>query len=239
MYSLLKRSIDFAVALIAILLLAPLFIPLMIALKFTAEGKIFYLQQRIGKDNKPFHIYKFATMLENSMNMGLGATTVRNDPRITPVGKYLRMTKINELPQLLNVLKGDMSFVGARPLPEKSFAKYTDEVKKVIYQTRPGITGIGSLIFRDEELLATTVKTLGVEPIDYYKQYIYPYKGAVELWYQKNSSFWTDTKILFLTFWQIVSPKSNLLFRALPNLPERPKELTIKGIHKLYAKMEN
>jgi len=234
MYLLFKRIVDFTISFVALIALAILFLPLMLLLRLTAEGKIFYLQQRIGWKNKPFAIYKFATMLENSMNMGLGATTVRNDPRITTVGKYLRITKINELPQLLNVLFGDMSFVGARPLPAKSYAKYSKEVQQKVYNTRPGITGIGSLLFRDEELLATTVRDAGVEPLDYYRAYIYPYKGALELWYQKNISFLTDLKILFLTFWQIISPKSNLVFKVLPNLPERPEVLTINGIKKLY-----
>lgn len=234
MYLKLKRIIDFSVAILALLMMAIIFIPLMIVLKMTAEGKIFYLQQRIGKQNQAFNIYKFATMLENSMNMGLGATTVRNDPRITVVGKYLRLTKINELPQLINVLKGDMSFVGARPLPQKSFAKYSEEVQNIIYNTHPGITGIGSLIFRDEEKLATLVKDLGADHNDYYVKNIYPYKGVLELWYQKNISFLTDIKILILTFWQLFRPNSTLVFRYFNDLPPKPENLTANGIRKLY-----
>lgn len=234
MYLFFKRSFDFLVAFIILLLLAIILIPLAILLRLSAEGKIFYFQKRIGLNQKPFHIFKFATMLENSMNMGLGATTVRNDSRITSIGKYLRISKINELPQILNVLRGEMSLVGARPLPLKSFQKYTSEVQDKIYKTRPGITGIGSLIFRDEELLATTVKELGAEPLDYYRKYIYPYKGEVELWYQNNISFLTDFKILFLTAWQIIFPKSQLIISAFKELPQRPETLTLNGIHQLY-----
>lgn len=239
MYLFFKRCADFLVALVLLLLLSIILIPLAILLRLTAEGNVFYRQERIGLKNNPFHILKFATMLANSMNMGLGATTVRNDPRITPVGKYLRISKINELPQIINVLKGEMSIVGARPLPLKSFNKYSEKVRAKIYQTRPGITGIGSVIFRDEELLATTVKDLGFEPIDYYRKHIYPYKGAVELWYQKNISFLVDLKIIFLTAWLIIFPKSQIVYQTFKDLPKRPDTLTVKGIHKLYEPQKN
>ncbi len=111
-YFFVKRCVDILLSLIVILIFAPLLIPIIIALKFTAEGKIWYGQERVGYKNKHFKIWKFATMLQNSPNMGTGDITLRNDPRVTPVGKYLRMTKLNELPQVFNVLFGDMSLVG-------------------------------------------------------------------------------------------------------------------------------
>lgn len=162
--------------------------------------------------------------------MGSKTVTLRNDPRITPFGKYLRITKINEILQLVNVMKGDMSFVGARPLIPNSFKKYSPAVQQRIYNTRPGVTGIGSLIFRDEEKLVTEVRKMGFEPLDYYAKYIYPYKGALEMWYQDHISFSTDLKILLLTFWQIVFPKSELTYRVFKDLPERPAALTIGGL---------
>src|SRR5690554_3219584 len=153
MYPVVKRTFDLFFSLIGLLLISPLFLVVMILLKVTGEREVFYLQERIGLNNKPFYIYKFATMLKDSVNMGHGGLTVRNDPRITKVGRILRITKINELPQIFNVVKGDMALVGPRPILAKSFNNYTPEVQCVIYKNRPGITGIGSLIFRDEELL--------------------------------------------------------------------------------------
>ena len=146
----------------------------------------------------------------------LGVITVRNDPRVTRVGKFLRKSKINELPQIINVLVGDMSIVGPRPQMRKGFDLYSPEVQKVIYNTRPGITGIGSIIFRDEERIVT-------ESSDKEATYreIFQYKGEVEMWYQKNISFYTDFMIIFLTAWQIISPNSRLLYKVFPSLPRR------------------
>lgn len=234
MYKYIKSFFDIILAVFVVLSLLVLFLPLMLILRLTGEGEIFYLQERVGLNNKPFMMIKFATMLIDSMNMGLGATTVRNDPRITPVGKFLRKSKINELPQVFNIIKGDMSIVGPRPLPYKSFVKYSDEVKQILYKKKPGITGIASLIFRDEEILASTVNDLGGVPIEYYKSYIYPYKGQLELWYHDHISFRTDFFIIFLTAWQILFPKSNLVYKVFKQLPLKPKELTLEGIHQLY-----
>ncbi|MCL6460336.1 MAG: sugar transferase, partial [Flavobacterium micromati] len=206
---------------------------LAILLKCTGEGEIFYLQERMGLNNKPFKIYKFATMLKNSALIGNKTLTVRNDPRITKVGHFLRMTKINELPQIINVIRGDMALVGPRPLLVKSFEKYTPEVQNVIYKNRPGITGLGSLVFRDEELLVTKYKELGKDPVQYYRTFIYPHKGALEQWYYYNCSAMIDFKILFLTFWSLVNPKSQLVYKALKNLPVKPDSLTLAGIQKL------
>lgn len=233
MYHTLKRSFDFLVALIGLLIIAPIFVVVVIMLKLTGEGEIFYLQERIGLNNKPFFIYKFATMLKDSANLGNQSLTVRNDPRITKVGKVLRITKINELPQILNVIKGDMALVGPRPLLKKGFQNYKAEVQSIIYTKRPGITGIGSIVFRDEELLVTTYKDLGKNPSEYYKTYIFPYKGVLEYWYAQNSSLVVDFKILFLTFWSLVNSDSQLVYKAFKNLPPKPESLTVAGIQNL------
>ncbi|THH34555.1 sugar transferase [Neolewinella litorea] len=219
MYRLIKRFFDFLFALLALLLLSPLLIPIVIGLKLTGEGYIFYLQERVGYRNRLFKIYKFATMLKDSPNMKGGIITTSRDPRITPIGGFLRKSKINELPQLLNVLFGDMSFVGPRPVMQKSFDQYPEPVRAVIYNVKPGITGIGSIVFRDEEQLITQVRDQGGDTWAYYRDVIYPHKGMVEQWYQANQSFWVDLKILLLTAWVIIQPDSDLVYRAFPEVP--------------------
>ncbi len=208
-------------------------IPIMIGLKLTGEGHIFYLQKRIGFKNKPFNIFKFATMLLDSPNMPGGIITLKKDPRITPMGGFLRKTKINELPQLFNILKGDMSFVGPRPVMQKSFEQYPPKVQSMIYNVTPGLTGIGSVIFRDEEELVTQIKKSGRDPWKYYKNVIYPFKGEVEMWYQKHRSFKTDFFILFLTAWQIVFPKSELVFKIFKDLPKKSQKLELSYLEKV------
>ena len=216
MYKFLKRIIDILIASAALILLSPILIPVMIILKFTGEQEIFYLQKRIGYKNKPFDIWKFATMQKNSPNIGTGEITLRNDSRVTKFGKLLRMTKINELPQIINVFKGDMSIVGPRPLMQVSFNLYSDEVKAHIYDSKPGITGIGSLMFRDEEKLVSEA----TDPRAMYDS-IYPYKGQLELWYRQYQSVLIDFKIIFLTAWSIISPNNQLAEKAFKNLPRR------------------
>ncbi len=221
MYLSVKRFLDIVVALIALIILSPLLIPISILLKLSGEGKIFYFQERIGHKNSRFNIWKFATMLKDSPNMGTADITVRNDPRILPIGIFLRKTKINEVPQIINVLIGNMSFVGPRPLMPQGFYAYSKEYQDKVYQIKPGITGIGSIFFRDEELYVTNAQNQGLEPKQFYKDSILPYKGALEIWYQNNISFATDFNILFLTAWVIIFPKSNLANHVFKNLPKK------------------
>ena len=216
MYRTIKRFFDIVVSFIALLILSPLLIPIIILLKLTGEHEVFYFQKRVGFKNREFNIWKFATMLKNSPNLGTGEITLRNDPRVTSMGKFLRMTKINELPQLFNVLMGDMSIVGPRPLMRKSFDLYTEEVKSKIYNSPPGITGIGSVIFRDEERIISESKDIQAT----YRE-IFQYKGEVEMWYQKHISFYTDTMIIFLTVWHVLFAKSRLVYKVFPSLPVR------------------
>lgn len=214
MYKLLKRLTDILVATIALVLLSPLLIPAVIILLFTGEHEVFYFQKRMGFKNRIFNIWKFATMLKNSPNIGTGEITLRNDPRVTRFGKILRITKINELPQIINVFMGDMSIVGPRPLMEVSFKQYPEEVQQKIYNSKPGMTGIGSLIFRDEEKLVSDAP----DPKAMYKS-IYLYKGQLELWYQEHASLYTDFMIIFLTAWSILFPQNNLTGKVFKNLP--------------------
>jgi lipopolysaccharide/colanic/teichoic acid biosynthesis glycosyltransferase len=216
MYPFFKRLLDILISTIALLLLSPILIPIMIVLKLTGEHDIFYLQKRVGYKNQPFDICKFATMLKNSPNIGTGEITLRNDPRVLPLGGFLRKTKINELPQIFNVLKGDMSIVGPRPLMAVSFKLYDETIQQNIYNVKPGITGIGSVIFRDEEKLLSDA----ADPKEMYNN-IFPYKGQLELWYQKNASTLTDIKIIFLTAWSIIFPENKLAKKFFKDLPQR------------------
>jgi lipopolysaccharide/colanic/teichoic acid biosynthesis glycosyltransferase len=218
MYFLVKRFFDIFFSLLVLIILFPIFFAIVILLKLTGEGEIFYGQKRVGFKNSIFDILKFATMLKNSPNIGTGAITLRNDPRVTPMGKFLRRSKINELPQILNILKGDMSIVGPRPLMPVSFEKYSAEVQSKVYNVKPGLTGIGSIIFRDEEKL---VSESNLAPEEYYKQNIFPYKGQLEMWYLQNISFITDFKIIFITAWSIIFPENKFATTFFKDIPKR------------------
>ena len=200
----------------ALIILSPILIPICILLLLTGEHEVFYFQERIGRGGKPFMVWKFATMLKNSPNIGTGTVTTRNDPRVLPAGNFLRKTKINELPQLINILIGDMSVIGPRPLVEKGYSTYTDDVRKCINKLRPGLSGIGSVIFRDEESFVSQAE----DPVKYHKEKIQPVKGELEKWYFHNKSLYVDFMIIFLTCWVILFPKSNLVYKVFKNLPE-------------------
>ena len=146
-----ERIFDIILSSLALLVCFPLMLPLAVILKSTGEGEIFFIQDRIGKKGKVFGLFKFATMLKDSPNIGTGTVTMKNDPRVLPVGKFLRKTKINELPQLLNILFGQMSIIGPRPLTIQTFSAYSVDTQNIIKQVRPGLSGVGSIIFRGEE----------------------------------------------------------------------------------------
>lgn len=219
MYNFFKRILDITVSLISLLILTPLLVPIILILRITAEGEVFYFQERIGINNSKFQIWKFATMLKNSMNIGTGSITLKNDPRVTNFGFFLRKTKINELPQLINILKGDISLVGPRPLVSKTFEAYSKDIQEKIYNVKPGLTGIGSIIFRDEEKILSSIKNQ--DPHIFYKRVIAPYKGNLEMWYQVNRSFFLDLKLIFITAWVILFSKSRLYEKWLKGLPPR------------------
>jgi len=221
MYLIFKRTCDIFLSSIMLLILSPLLIPIVIGLKLTGEGYIFYKQERIGFSNQNFSIFKFATMLKDSPNMSGGIMTTKKDPRITPMGGFLRKSKINELPQLINILFGDMSFVGPRPVMTLSFNAYPENVKKVIYSVKPGLTGIGSIVFRDEEQLISNIKEKGLDTWDFYSNKLYPFKGKLEIWYHSNQSFTVDFKIIIITAWVIINSKSNLVYKIFKSLPKR------------------
>lgn len=217
-----KRIFDILSATIAIVILSPFLIPVIIVLKFTGEGYIFYSQKRVGMGGSHFNLLKFATMLVDSPNMAGGDITMGSDPRVLPFGRILRKTKINELPQLFNIFKGDISVVGPRPLTPKTFSYYPEHIKKEIIELKPGLTGIGSIVFRDEEsIISRSTKC----HIDCYREDISPYKGELEIWYKNNKSFILDIKLIFLTAWVIVFSNSKLYEKILKGLPQKPESL--------------
>ena len=211
-----KQSLDITISLILLLLFLPFGLVIAAILRFTGEGEVFYVQRRVGKDGKTFGLIKFATMLKDSPNMGPGTITLKNDPRVLPFGRLLRKTKLNEVPQLLNVLKGEMSMVGPRPLTPQTFGYYPADVQERIVKVRPGLTGVGSIVFRNEEsIIARSTKPA----IDCYKEDIAPYKGQLEAWYRANRSMWLDLKLIFLTATVVIVPNNmfyNRFQRALP-----------------------
>lgn len=218
LYFLPKKIFDFFGAIFLLFVLSPLIL-------FTAflllllNRSVIYAKPRIGFQAKSFTIFKFVTMVPNSHNMTNGTMTIGNDPRILPVGRILRKLKIDELPQLWNVLKGEMSFVGPRPLDKTEFECYGEEVKNKIYSVKPGITGIGSIIFRNEDKILSNPS---VSPSILYKELIAPYKGQLEMWYLDNQSFYVDLMLLLLTLIAIFAPNNGLVYKIFPSLPVKP-----------------
>lgn len=211
-----KWFFDKIFSFLALLFFSPFFILIILLLMFFADKEIFFLQWRVGYKNHVFKIIKFSTMFRNSESSPDGSVMLRNDPRVTMIGKFLRFSKLNELPQLINILKGDMSFIGPRPLTRSGFELFDADVKAKIYNSKPGITGISSIIFRDEE---RWVSKTDMDPMEFYKCYIFPYKGQLELWYLNNKSFLTDMLILFLTVHKVFYPNSLLIYKFFPTLP--------------------
>jgi lipopolysaccharide/colanic/teichoic acid biosynthesis glycosyltransferase len=215
------RFFDILFSSIALIVLFLFMVPVMIALKLTGEHYIFYTQERIGKHGKPFRILKFATMLRDSPNLPGGLITTPDDPRLLPMGKFLRRTKINELPQLLNIFIGQMSFVGYRPFAKEHYALYSDEVRKKIETIKPGLTGIGSIVFRDEEEILHSVSDREY----FHDKIITPYKGLLECWYVENKSIKNYFLVLFCTFFSVFNIKKNIQKKIFTNLPNVPLEL--------------
>jgi len=216
------RLLDIFFSLIALFIFFPFGIFIVLILRFTGEGEIFYIQDRIGKNGRHFGLLKFATMLKNSPSIGAGDITVKNDSRVLPVGRFLRKTKINEVPQLVNILIGDMSVVGPRPQTPKNFEYFPPEGKEVILSMRPGLTGIGSIVFRDEE---TIVVNSGKNIEACFYEIIGPYKAKLEAWYRERQNIVTYFLLIIITAWVIVCPKSEIYRRIWPSLPSLPDEL--------------
>ncbi len=214
-----KRFLDIILSFFALVALAPFLLPVIIILRLTGEGEVFYIQERSGREGNSFGLYKFASMLKNSPNIGAGEITVRGDPRVLPIGKFLRKTKLNELPQLWNIFIGDMSVVGPRPMVLNTYIHYPEAARHKLNTVRPGLTGIGSIVFRDEERFLLNRD----EPMEFYREHIIPYKSDLELWFIQHNTLWLYIKIIFVTAYVVVFPSSNIvnkLFYGIPPLPE-------------------
>ena len=206
-YDIIIRFFDFLISLVAILALLPIFIIVIIILRFTGENEVFYLQKRVGFGMRPFLVIKFATMIKDSPNIGAGAITLQEDPRVLPFGKILRKTKINELPQLVNILKGEMSLVGPRPLMEKQFKFYDAQDQEMIGQMKPGLTGLASIVFRDEEKYFLHSS----DPDVIYRTKIAPAKALLERWFRENRSVFMYFKLILITASAVVSPSKSFV----------------------------
>ena len=216
-----QRSFDVIFSGIALVLLSPLLLPLMFLLRVTGEGEIFFPQDRVGRGGKDFKLYKFATMLKDSPNMGTGTVTVKNDPRVLPMGGFLRKTKINELPQLINIFNGDMSVIGPRPQTQRCFDAFPEFAQNDITKVRPGLSGIGSIVFRNEE----DMMHANAEPDRLYDNVIMPYKGKLESWHVDNNSVSNYLLLIVLTIIVIITRSTHIIFRCFSSLPRPPEDL--------------
>jgi len=220
-----KRLTDIILSFLSLIVLLPLFLLIIIILRITGEGEIFYLQNRVGLKGKSFKIVKFATMLKESPNIGAGEITLKNDPRVLPFGKFLRKSKINELPQLYNILIGQMSIVGPRPMTVDTYTNYPNHVREKLYELRPGLTGIGSIVFRDEERYLNNLDNVQV----FYREQIIPHKCDLEVWFAKNNTYWVYIKIIYATVCVVLFPNKNTVYRLFDGMPKLPDSLILKN----------
>ena len=216
-----QRFFDVIFSGFALVLFSPLLLPLMFLLRVTGEGEIFFAQKRVGRRGKHFKLYKFATMLKNSPKMGTGTVTLKNDPRVLPMGRILRKTKINELPQLINIFKGDMSIIGPRPQTQRCFNAFPLSSQNEIMKVRPGLSGIGSIIFRNEEEMMHSNNN----PDKFYDEILMPYKGCLEEWYVSNQNIISYFSLIGLTIWVVLLPRFNITQKVFKELPTYPEDL--------------
>lgn len=195
----LKRLFDVVLSVIGILLLFPILLLISILIKLDSKGPILFIQGRVGKNNKDFNIFKFRTMSMQSDKKGL-LTLGNNDSRITRMGYVLRRYKIDEFPQLINILKGDMSFVGPRPELRYYVNFYNDDDMK-IFDVRPGITGLASLKYRNEVELLKAAK----DPEAFFIKTIIPDKLKYNKTYISKQNFFFDLKLILLTIFKVIT----------------------------------
>jgi len=194
---LVKRLLDVVCAILGLLITIPFLLPIVLILK-AFSGSVFFKQLRVGCCEKRFNILKFTTMFVGSEQHG--TVTTKDDPRITPIGRFLRKYKINELPQLINVLKGEMSFVGPRPLPLNEVLLFSDQDREIIFRVKPGITGITALNFINEDILLSKYSN----PQEHYKKVVLPKKIELERQYVENWNLISDIKIFWLTIFKLI-----------------------------------
>jgi len=197
MNSIVKRFFDIFLSSLILLITSPLLVLISVVILFDSKGGVFYKQIRIGKNQRPFILYKFRTMERDVINLSL--VTLKNDSRITMAGRFLRKFKIDELPQLFNVIKGDMSLVGPRPEVPRWVEKYNDEQKRIL-NFKPGITSYASIIYRNENELLSRQK----DPEKYYIEKILPHKIKLDLKYSEHSNLCKDIKIIWRTIKKVI-----------------------------------
>jgi lipopolysaccharide/colanic/teichoic acid biosynthesis glycosyltransferase len=217
-----RRFFDIVLSGLALAILSPVLVAVILVLRCTGEREVFFLQERVGKKGKTFKLYKFATMLKDSPNTDTGTVTLKNDPRVLPIGRFLRKTKANELPQLINVFMGDISLIGPRPQTQRCFDAFPLESQKEIVKVRPGLSGIGSIFFRNEEDMLE--QTGSAE--DFYDKIIMPYKGKLEEWYVSNQSMKLYFALIISTVFVLVFGKVPFRASLFAEIPSVPSELT-------------
>ena len=214
------RFFDIIFSLIAVIILIPFMIPIMIGLKLTGEHDIFYGQSRVGKGGREFKLLKFATMLRDSPNLPGGLFTAEHDPRMLPMGSFLRKTKINELPHLSNILLGQMSVIGYRPQVRKQYEFFPKEDQEIMKTDVPGLSGLGAVVFRNEEEMLRLVPNHE----EFYEKVVSPYKSKLECWYIEHKSLKMYFTLIWLTVKAVLKPGDNS-WKKLPDLPQMPEEL--------------
>ena len=216
-----QRFFDIVLSVMGLMILAPLLLGVAMVLKLTGN-KVFYRQKRVGLNGVLFDVLKFTTMIENSENMGTGTITLKNDSRVLPIGKFLRKSKLNEFPQLLNILKGDMSLIGPRPQDIFGFNAFSKEKQEIIKLVRPGLSGVGPIFFRDEDEMIE--RSVSMDKKLFYIENFAPYKGEIEAWYVQNKSLYLYFKLIFMTFYVVFAPHKKInykkTFKAFPTPPK-------------------
>ena len=192
-----KRIIDIIISLLLLILLLPVLVLLAIAIKIDSKGPVFYRQERITKNGKSFRIFKFRTMVQNADKIG-SLVTVGNDSRITRIGKVIRKIRFDELPQLINILKGEMSFVGTRPEVKKYVEKYTDEMMATLLMPA-GVTSYASIMYKDEDEVISNLQKSGKTVDEIYIKDVLPEKMKYNLEYIRKFSFGYDIRLCFKT----------------------------------------
>ncbi len=212
-----KRSFDAVVSGIGLVVLLPVFAIVAIAIKLDSPGPVFFRQIRVGKSGRPFRVCKFRSMVDGASRAGT-ALTVEADPRITRLGAFLRARKIDELPQLINVLAGQMSFVGPRPEVPQYMEFYSREQRAIILSMRPGITDYAAILFRDESALLDGA----ADPVRVYRERIMPVKFALYERYSREIGLANDIRLILATLALLVSERSPDWFGISRDLPARP-----------------
>ena len=222
----LKRAFDIVVALVGLVFFSPLMLIIAVFIKLDSPGSVFYRAPRVGKGGRPFRMYKFRTMVADADKIG-PAITVDKDPRITRMGAHLRRSRLDEIPQLIDVLRGEMSMVGPRPEAPYYVEKYSPEQREVL-MVKPGMTAPAQIAFRHEEEALSNAETLE----DEYMSVILPPKLAMDLQYIEQQSLSLDLKILFQTAWVLLADRLRVRSQrqVKPSQPEHPAQAYPKEV---------